>query len=42
MFSKVPSAAARVALPFLLLPLAGCDQLELMNPKGRSAHRRKI
>jgi cytochrome o ubiquinol oxidase subunit II len=34
MFSKLPSAARRVALSFLLLPLAGCNQLELMNPKG--------
>jgi cytochrome o ubiquinol oxidase subunit II len=34
MLSKLPSAAARVALPLLLLPLAGCNQLELMNPKG--------
>jgi cytochrome o ubiquinol oxidase subunit 2 len=31
---KLPTVAARVALPFLLLALGGCNHLELMNPKG--------
>jgi cytochrome o ubiquinol oxidase subunit 2 len=34
MLGKLPTAATRVALPFLLLALGGCNHLELMNPKG--------
>jgi cytochrome o ubiquinol oxidase subunit II len=31
---KLSSVAGRVALPFLLLALGGCNHLELLNPKG--------
>jgi hypothetical protein len=34
MLGNLPTAATRVALPFLLLALGGCNHLELMNPKG--------
>jgi cytochrome o ubiquinol oxidase subunit II len=34
MLGKLPTAATRVALPFLLLALGGCNHLELMNRKG--------
>ena len=34
MLGKLPSVAGRVALPFLLVTLGGCDHLELLNPKG--------
>jgi cytochrome o ubiquinol oxidase subunit 2 len=34
MRGKLPSVASRVALPFLLLALGGCNQIEMMNPKG--------
>ena len=34
MLGRLPSLAGRGALPFLLLALGGCDQLELMNPRG--------
>jgi cytochrome o ubiquinol oxidase subunit 2 len=34
MLGNLPTPATRVALPFLLLALGGCNHLELMNPKG--------
>jgi len=34
MLGKLPSVAARGALPLVLLTLGGCDHLELLNPKG--------
>src|SRR4029077_16172708 len=34
MRDKLSSVAGRVALPFLLLALGGCNHLELLNPKG--------
>jgi cytochrome o ubiquinol oxidase subunit 2 len=34
MLGKLPSLAGRIALPFMLLALAGCDRIELLDPKG--------
>ena len=34
MLGKLPSLGGRIALPFMMLALAGCDRIELLDPKG--------
>ncbi len=34
MLSKLPSVAGRIALPFMLLALGGCDRFAVLDPKG--------
>ncbi len=41
MRGKLPAILGRAAMPFLLLALGGCDQLELFNPKGAVGEQEK-
>ncbi|MDB5551583.1 MAG: Cytochrome ubiquinol oxidase subunit [Rhizobium sp.] len=41
MSGRLPVILGRLALPFLLLTLGGCDHLELLNPKGAVGEQEK-